>query len=462
MQSPATDLETRRRTATVGLDAGHRSKLGQYFTPEPVADFMASLIDDDGGALRLLDAGAGIGLLSAAVLGRRPGRCSVHAWELEPHFLPELRATLALHPGSHEIHSRDFILDAVERACTGRIPGYDAAILNPPYAKIATGSVHRRMIEKLGFPTVNLYSCFLGCAVALCRPGAQIVAIIPRSWMNGPYFRAFRHWLLEHAALVRIHLFDRRDQAFSDDDVLQENVIVKLEVAGQQGEVRVSRSLDARFTDFASRTVPFSDIVTPGDPDLFIHVPAAGGAATNLQGQPLRAIGLDVCTGPVVDFRLRDHLHDQPVPGTAPLLYAAHFASGRLEWPRASRKPNAIAVNDQTRSWLMPNGCYVLTRRLTSKEEKRRIVAYLLPADALPGPWIGFENHLNVIHQDRHGLDPAVARGLVRYLNSAAVDDYFRTFSGHTQVNATDLRRLNYPTQQALRESGAKDEAAGS
>jgi adenine-specific DNA-methyltransferase len=39
----------------------------------------------------------------------------------------------------------------------------------------------------------------------------------------------------------------------------------------------------------------------------------------------------------------------------------------------------------------------------------------------------------------------------VAYLNSQEVDDYFRVFSGHTQVNATDLRRLRYPTIEQLK-----------
>jgi adenine-specific DNA-methyltransferase len=66
---------------------------------------------------------------------------------------------------------------------------------------------------------------------------------------------------------------------------------------------------------------------------------------------------------------------------------------------------------------------------------------------------VGFENHLNVIHRNRQGLPVAVARGLVAYLNSQAVDDYFRTFSGHTQVNATDLRRLRYPSLEQLEQA---------
>jgi adenine-specific DNA-methyltransferase len=35
------------------------------------------------------------------------------------------------------------------------------------------------------------------------------------------------------------------------------------------------------------------------------------------------------------------------------------------------------------------------------------------------------------------------------------VDQFFRTFSGHTQVNATDLRSMRYPSQSQLADLGA-------
>ena len=40
------------------------------------------------------------------------------------------------------------------------------------------------------------------------------------------------------------------------------------------------------------------------------------------------------------------------------------------------------------------------------------------------------------------------------WLNSKHVDDYFRVFSGHTQVNAGDLRRMKFPTLSQLRMLG--------
>ncbi len=39
---------------------------------------------------------------------------------------------------------------------------------------------------------------------------------------------------------------------------------------------------------------------------------------------------------------------------------------------------------------------------------------------------------------------------LAGYLNSASVDERFRSFNGHTQVNATDLMTLKYPSRNDL------------
>ena len=67
---------------------------------------------------------------------------------------------------------------------------------------------------------------------------------------------------------------------------------------------------------------------------------------------------------------------------------------------------------------------------------------------------VGFENHLNVYHRDKQGIEPELAFGLGAFLNSAVVDDYFRLFSGHTQVNATDLKQLKYPSYERLCDLG--------
>lgn len=248
------DLDQRRREISATLDPRQRSALGQFLTPTSTAGFMASLLEFHlNKPAHLLDPGAGIGALSAAAAERwrsakrRKGSLALTCYELEPSFWDPLEATLGTMPGvQYEIRKTEFIAAAVKVASRGEHP-YTHAILNPPYKKVQTASRHRTLVRKLGLETSNLYACFVACAVAASQAGAQVVAIIPRSWMNGLYFKPFRYWLFGRAALRHVHIFERRDSAFADDGVLQENVIIKLVVGGSQGEVEVSSSADDTF-----------------------------------------------------------------------------------------------------------------------------------------------------------------------------------------------------------------------
>jgi adenine-specific DNA-methyltransferase len=97
----------------------------------------------------------------------------------------------------------------------------------------------------------------------------------------------------------------------------------------------------------------------------------------------------------------------------------------------------------------------VLVKRFTAKEERRRVVASVFDPAFVPGDVIAFENHLNVFHIKGQGLPSGIARGLAVWLNSTVVDRYVRSFNGHTQINATDLRRLPYPSLDELLHLGA-------
>jgi len=260
--------------------------------------------------------------------------------------------------------------------------------------------------------------------------------------------------MLARASVEHIHLFHSRTSAFNDDEVLQENVIIKLVRGEKQGKVTITTASDTGFSDLHAHDYPFSEIVHEADEQKFIHVPVAPSHG-DLDGVPLaerslEEISLEVSTGPVVDFRLKEFLRESPDEGTVPLLYPTHFISGRLEWPRQSKKPNAVMDRPETLKWLYPMGFYTVVRRFSSKEERRRIVAHVVDPAAFEGDRIGFENHLNVFHSGKRAIDGDVAHGLAVFLNSTAVDDYFRRFSGHTQVNATDLRLLLYPKRREL------------
>lgn len=441
-----------------------QEQLGQYLTPGNIAAFMARLFPRLPRDVRLLDPGAGKGALTTAVvkywheLGGK-GNFTAHGYELDAPMLEALHETAAAlndRDGvSVEVFEGDFIEQAATMIRLGKGPRYTHAILNPPYKKINTGSDHRAYLRVIGLETVNLYTGFVGLAVALMEQGGEVVAIIPRSFCNGPYYQPFRRFIFARAAIQHMHLFEARNKAFKDDGVLQENIIIRLTCGVPQGDVTISTSTDDTFTDYSETIHPFESIVFPHDSQQFIHIPTGDDDAKLLSHPAFRfrlhELGLSVSTGPVVDFRLRNHLCANPEPGAVPLLYPGHFTRNGFEWPKPGfKKANGIRYNPQTVKWLFPSGFYAVVRRFSSKEERRRIVANVVEPAALQGEMIGFENHLNVLHENRGPLAEEIARGIAVYLNTTAVDQYFRRFNGHTQVNATDLRTLRYPSREAL------------
>jgi len=483
-----------RVDVTRKLDPKSRSALGQFMTPAPISRFMASMFGPTiGTSIRLLDPGAGVGALTAAFLEElalrndAPMEIDSVAYEIEPILIEYLSETLSQcnkltqskgWKYSSQIQTEDF-LEAGTAALAGDLlvdrgenEGFTHVITNPPYKKINNNSPHRKWLRSAGIETSNLYTGFVSVAIKLLKPGGEIVAIVPRSFCNGPYFKPFRDLLLSETALTRVHVFESRTQAFKDDEVLQENIIFHAIKGGEQRDVTITSSGGAAFQldeesgeliveDMTSRVVGFSSVVKPNDRQKFIHI-----AATELDQQvvdrisvfdrTLDDLGIRISTGPVVDFRLRDSIVDMPADGTVPLLYASHFSKDGVTWPKEGRKPNAIYPSENATKWLMPNsGSYVITKRFTSKEERRRIVAWVYDC-SLPGELVGFENHLNVFHQHGTGMKPSIARGLAVYLNCTLLDKYFRQFNGHTQVNATDIRSLNFPDAEVLERIGER------
>ena len=468
------------KAAIISQRRPRREELGQFLTAAPLADFMASMFGPLPSVVRLLDAGAGAGALTTAFVSRLCSKNEgVRAIEVTLYELDsEIVEALALNMRECQrrcaeagirftfiIHQDDFILDMSLRLAGDLFgtmpPAFDAAIANPPYRKIGADSAERRALRSVGVETTNLYTGFIALIQRLLVPGGQAVAITPRSFCNGPYFRRFREDFLGHMELRRIHVFESRQAAFRDDSVIQENIIFHaVKGRNQPYELIISSSNGEHGDDITEATFPFIEIVHANDTEKFIHIPTAAGHALAKEAMDgltcsLASLGLGVSTGRVVDFRLKEALRKEPERGTVPLVYPCHFNGGTVHWPKLkSRKPNAILDNEETRPWLVPSGLYLLTKRFTSKEERRRLVACLFDPDQVKAKRVGFENHLNYFHAGGHGLERSLAVGLFAFLNSTLVDQYFRRFSGHTQVNAADLRKLTYPDRDFLQTMG--------
>ncbi|WP_375479928.1 BsuBI/PstI family type II restriction endonuclease [uncultured Nostoc sp.] len=467
------EVDILRIAASLKQDQKQKGKLGQFLTPAPVAELMAGMFGKlDLPQISLLDAGAGVGSLLAAFVAnlchsqKRPANLDIVAYEIDPFLIGYLHQTLKLCAKecqiagisfNYEIRDTDFIEDAVRLLQPSLFDNpnncrFTHAILNPPYLKINAHSKIRDLLRSIGLEASNLYTGFIAATVQLLESRGELVAISPRSFCNGPYFRDFRRMFLEMMALDQIHLFESRQQAFIDDEVLQETIIIHaVKQKPKFDNVTISTSSNADDDFILSNSSPYTEIVIPNDSQQFIHIIPDTLSQQVIEKMAnftctLKDLELTVSTGRVVDFRAKEYLCLMPNKNTVPLIYPLNFSGGYVEYPKVTKKHQALVYAEQTVSLLVPNEHYVLTKRFSSKEEKKRVVAVVYDANQINCSWVGFENHLNYFHKNGKGLNLTLARGIAAYLNSSLVDAFFRLFNGHTQVNATDLRNLKYPT----------------
>src|SRR4030043_322709 len=452
---------------------------GQFFTPKKVSTFMAELFDINQDKITLLDPGAGTGVLSAAfcekLLSRKkPVALVIDAFENDPEIIPLLKKVLQeckmdLEGKGSKVEfnvlAKDFILTN-EPYLSG--PGlfergekfYDFVISNPPYYKVGTESSYSKMMAQLICGQPNVYAFFMTMAASMLADKGEMVFITPRSFCSGLYYKNFRKWFLRKVRITRIHIFESRKDIFDKDGVLQENVIVKESKNGKEGLVTITTSKDKELSVLGRIHVDYSDIISPKNSESFIRIPTSELDVKILHiidtwPCTLEKLGMEISTGPVVDFRAKEHLRQELTKGSVPLLWMHNIQNMRVVWPsKKNKKPEAIASTEKTSPLLLPVKNYVLLKRFTSKEQRRRLDAAVLKQSEFPHESVGIENHVNYIHKPEGSLSVGEAFGIAALLNTGLIDNYFRSLNGHTQVNATEIRNLPLPDLSVIKKIG--------
>lgn len=355
-----------------------------------------------------------------------------------------------------EIINADYIQSSVGITRHSHLGGFDLVLMNPPYGELAGIHPARRELAGHLVDTPNLYAAFMALGVNQLNDGGQLVAITPRSFANGPTFAPFRRYLLSVVHLTHIHDFASRSAVFSDSKVLQETIVIAAQKGRHADQVILSTSF-GHLDEPLRRLVRATDVVDPSDSAQFIRIPTEDADVAKVLALPgdLASLNISVSTGKIVDFRLRENLMTEADETSVPMIYPLHFDAGVIRWPVARAKPQHYALRtERDARRLLPSGNYVVVKRFSTKEERRRVIAAVWSPE-VSDSGIAFDNKTNVLHIRGAGMDLELARGLCIWLNSTPVDKFFRTFSGHTQVNATDMRIMRFPSDQTLRVLGA-------
>lgn len=460
--------------ATCGDD--HRKIHGLYLTPPTVAAFMAEMIAPRE-TMRLLDPAAGAGILLCAAVEQLaaclhpPRRIEITAYEIDATLAESLRLVLdhlvawATRHGIEVraiIHRKDFILAEAGALRHRAGERFDAVIANPPYFKINKDDPRAIAASAVVHGQPNIYGLFMAVAGAMLAPDGELVFITPRSFASGPYFKLFRERFFAMVRPVRTHVFASRRDAFSRDQVLQENVILHAirdnDWADQHGPRPFTISSSTGMDDLdrcAEWPVDLVDVMDPANLAGAFRLPASiedDGILRQVDAWTgsLHDYGLEISTGRVVPFRATKFLAEKANGVTVPLLWMNHVRAMDVHWPNGARKPQYIKHAMESLKLLVPNRNYVLLRRFSAKEEARRLTAAPLLAKDMTSSMVGLENHLNYIHRPDGTLTEDEAWGIAALFNSALLDGYFRCINGNTQVGATELRNMPLPPLAAI------------
>lgn len=455
-------INNRTRAFVEQMPKSKRKEYGQFFTSVPIAGFMSDLfcVDNNKQTLRILDAGAGAGILSASTIitirnKGYLGELVLVCYETDPNVVPLLEQNLsdiAEHYRVHYTIIRDNYITS--QSFEGNIANdelFDIIVGNPPYKKISKNAVEALSMSPVCYGAPNLYFLFWSMGIHNLKENGELVYIIPRSWTSGAYFEHFREYLHSNCAITHIHLFGSRDNVFKGESVLQETMIIRIKKTQiKPSQITVTFSETYELSNTKTMTVPYNTVVAPNGYVFLVTTDEELEVLKriNRQDSTLKKNNTKMQTGIIVDFRTREVLRDCADEGVYPLFYSQHIKDGKVHFPIG--RPSEFICTDR-KSFLQDNVNYVFVKRFTAKEEKRRLQCGIYLASEHPEyKFISTQNKINYIrcHSEEE------AYGIYAILNSTLYDTYYRILNGSTQVNSTEINNMQIPSSDTVSKIG--------
>jgi len=429
-----------------------QKRKGQFFTSLNTVKFMGEWYQPLSRNISVLDPGAGNGSLAASVTeylveNRLCDRIKITYVENDNEILPTLKQTVREIANYCETNDVSCDISIIEEnfilADIGEL--FDVVICNPPYKKIRKDSVESKKMAKYVYGQPNIYALFMAKSVEYLKNNGSFIFITPRSWTSGNYFSVVRSYLSESLSFSKIHIFNDRDKSFSDETVLQETMILfATKELNQQETIEISVSNDDQFDHITSFNVMAINIKNVGK-DNYLLIPAnpeEAGLVSDMNAFPdtFFSLGYVFRTGPVVEFRNREMISSSRQPDFVPMYRSLNILDEALVFPIESTK--AQYVSSSATSLLIKNENTVLIKRLSAKEENKRIQSCIYYQQG-ETPFISVENHVNyVARKDGRPLTSEEVEWIQSLLSSDEYDTFFRLLNGSTQVNASELNYL--------------------
>lgn len=197
-------------------DPARRRSLAQFFTPFPLARFMARWVLAGDRAETLLDPALGLGVFARAAAVESEGVHQFTGHEIDPLLATRARDLLAALPErfATRVHCGDFL----EADWEAR---YQGILANPPWLRFQDyaaresrlKALEERMGVRLGGLT-NLHGLFLLKSLHQLEEGGRAAYVMPFEFLNAGYGRRIKEYLLGTGALRHTVIFDQAKDLF--------------------------------------------------------------------------------------------------------------------------------------------------------------------------------------------------------------------------------------------------------
>lgn len=224
------------REYTQKIELAHRKKYAQFFTPEFIADFMASWLlegkmQED--HIDILEPAFGLGIFSRVILGLN-ANVHVDGYDIDHVIFQFATQNFKSSADKITLKNENYLTSAWDRK-------YDGIICNPPYLKFHdydNASLVPLANDKLGTHLngfTNIYSLFLLKSISQLKEGGRLAYIIPSEFLNSDYGVEVKRMLKESGTLRHVIIVDFTQCAF--DDALTTACVLLCEKSPQSEKV---------------------------------------------------------------------------------------------------------------------------------------------------------------------------------------------------------------------------------
>lgn len=191
----------------------HRKKYAQFFTPYPIACFMAKWILGSPDCQTILDPAFGLGIFARAIAENTTKNIKITGFDIDSLILTQAKKL---------VQHLDVVLDNKNYIFNNWDKKYDGIICNPPYFKFHdydNKNFLKEVKERLGIALTgftNLYALFLLKSIYQLNLNGRIAYIIPSEFLNSDYGKGIKEYFLKDGKLRYVIIIDFAENIFHD------------------------------------------------------------------------------------------------------------------------------------------------------------------------------------------------------------------------------------------------------